>query len=193
MKRIIKPFSFTVLLTFVLISFSGCRAYDKFSDYFYRLVSTREIYMFENISEFESMEDNFKEYGQIQKYDPSYDESLNGLEYVNQYLAKYECENYEFEIFAYEFQMVEQAQQYYSNHGNETSQAVTRWYINSSGKITIITLNEKNIYKIKYQKQDEEAITELLSQKLALEMIVVKDEVIYHFECIENVKYKDNE
>lgn len=81
MKRIIKPFSFTVLLTFVLISFSGCRAYDKFSDYFYRLVSAKEIYMFENISEFESMEDNFKEYGQIQKYEPSYDESLNGLEY----------------------------------------------------------------------------------------------------------------
>ena len=178
----------------VLFCFSGCSFGDMMENLYYKLSSSNEVYMFESIDELENMESSFKQYGQVERYSEQDDEYLQDLKYVNKYLAKYECESYEFEIYAYEFETIEQAHQYYTNsnylanYDDETPHKrdnIWRLYSNSMGTIYIIAINEFDIYRITYEKKNEDEINELLSSHLELEMIVCNDGVPgYTFECI---------
>lgn len=182
----------------VLFCFSGCSFGDMMENLYYKLASSNEVYMFESIDELENMEALFEKYGQVERYSEQDDEYLQDLKYINKYLAKYECESYEFEIYAYEFETIEQAHQYYTNsnylanYDDETPHKrdnIWRLYSNSMGTIYIIAINEFDIYRITYEKKNEDEINELLSSHLKLEMIVCNDGVPgYTFECIKNDK-----
>lgn len=186
MKRI-KINSTLFVVVFLVLSLSGCSLYEAFGGFVKSLDESVscDIYMFESISELDSMENSFKEYGEVEKYSPSDDEYLNELEYKNSYLARYECDSYEFEIFAYEFQSTEDARQYYSNfEKDKIDEDVWRLYKNLSGDVTIIAWNKSNMYRMEYSKENEKPVSDLLSQSLSFEMVWIEDEETLHFECV---------
>ena len=177
----------------VLFCFSGCSFGDMMENLYYKLASSNEVYMFESIDELENMEASFEKYGQVQKFSDSYDECLQGLKYEKQYVAKYECNDYEFDIYAYEFETDEQAREYYINYdGDNLSRNIWNLYFNSRGTVTSMTINGANIYRIVYQEDDEKEINSLLSENLSIQMIYVIEDY-HHHECIKNPNYKGTE
>ena len=195
-KAIIKISIIILSILLVVSCFAGCSLYEMFNSLIYKMdkALSCEIYMFENISELENMENSFKEEnGMVQKYDPSYDECLKGLEYINQYSARYKCDNYEFEIYAYEFGTVEEAYEYYcrSKNGEEViMETIKSSYTNAQGKVTIVALNETNVYRAKYLKNNEELIEDFLSKKLTHQITWLEEDVAAGYVFVKNDKYK---
>ncbi len=200
-KTLTKVLALLLMLAIVLLCFPAC-ALEMFTNFLYlanRIMdnSFDEFYIYETTEELENMGTRFCEYGSVEKYAVSADEFLNGLEYENQYLAKYECEEYSFEIFAYEFKEAEQAQIYYNTsmkEDNDDGFDLSIWhcysYSSESGEVKIIVINETDVYRINYPKKSEEAITALLSQSLSLKIIDIDGEKMsFEFECVENEKY----
>ena len=182
-----------IFLIIIAFSFGGCGFNGMMQNFYYKLASSNEVYMFENIDELENMEASFKKYGQVQKFSDSYDECLQGLKYKKQYVAKYECDDFEFDIYAYEFETEEQAREYYINFA-EDDLDINLWnlYFNSKGTVTSMTINGVNIYRIVYQKNDEKAINTFLSECLSIKMIFIVEDY-HHYECIKNSNYKEIE
>lgn len=177
----------------VLFCFSGCSFGDMMENLYYKLASSNEVYMFESIDELENMEALFEKYGQVQKFSDSYDECLQGLKYEKQYVAKYQCNDYEFDIYAYEFETDEQAREYYINYdGDNLDNNLWNLYFNSRGTVTSMTINGVNIYRIVYKEDDEKEINSLLSENLSIQMIYVIEDY-HHYECIKNPNYKGTE
>ena len=173
-NTITKVSSIILMIVVFMVSLSGCWFEDAFDAFFYKKTSSQDIYMFENLDELRNMEKSFEKYGQVQSLEAYEDEFLNNLKFENNYLAKYKCEEFEFEIFAYEFEETNLAKKYYFNiEGKQIFEDYNVWrlYLNENGNVSIIALNYSDIYRISYKKTNEKAINELLSKHLSYKII----------------------
>ena len=142
---------FTFLMLIVLTSCSS--------------INKNRYCIFSNISEFEMIESEFSKKGEIQRYnDTSRDENLEGLQYVAHYAAYYKCEEFEFEIFAYEFQDTEEAHQYFYNHTGRESDRDTNFF-GSGGMFSydLVVIDGKNAYFASTSSGDVDEMYEFFS------------------------------
>ena len=118
--------------------------------------------IFSDISECEK----FKEYDgiNIKKYDTSEkDKKLKGVDYEKFYAAKISCSEFEFEIFAYEFNDIGSAQTYFENVTGKEVSANTE-FSSSFGPLSgrRIVIDGKNAYVIYCSSIDEKAVLNFL-------------------------------
>lgn len=124
----------------------------------------REYYIFTDINEclnFESTAEIIK----VEKYDSTEkDEKIMGLRYNNFYGAKIECSNYQFEIFAYEFENDDIARQYFEVVSGKTYSSESAFF--GSGGITsyaLVVVDVNKAYKINTTSGDIEKVKVLLA------------------------------
>ncbi len=115
--------------------------------------------IFSNISEFEMIESEFLKKGEIQKYnDTSRDENLEGLQYVAHYAAYYKCEEFEFEIFAYEFESSDVSREYHKNVSIETDKDVSMHKTVGITKTKLVLIDNTMAYSAFYSNVDAEQV-----------------------------------
>ena len=139
-----------------------------------------EFYIFENLDELENIENSFQKYGTVNRYDsPAKDKYLKDLSFVDSYAAYYECEEFEFEIFAYEFLDKDVSKEYFDNVTGK-DQAFDVNFSRHSG-ITILSKTEMTIidhekaYTMIYKSKYNEDIDNFLSENFTLRLDYNKD------------------
>ena len=115
--------------------------------------------IFSNISEFEMIESEFSKKGEIQRYnDTSRDENLEGLQYVAHYAAYYKCEEFEFEIFAYEFESSDVSREYHKNVSIETDKDVSMHKTVGITQTKLVLIDNTMAYSAFYSNVDAEQV-----------------------------------
>ena len=153
MKKII----LVSILVIVLFASSSCN-----------MLRTRSnICIFSDITEFEQIEKDFLEYGTVERYDsPKDDKHLKGLSYVKFYAGKYKCDDFQFEIFAYEFEDSILAEKYYENAvGNETT--INPRYVISGNlrNTTLLVIDGANVYLASYSTKYKHNVESFFATK----------------------------
>ena len=136
---------FTFLMLIVLTSCSS--------------INKNRYCIFSNISEFEMIESEFSKKGEIQRYnDTSRDENLEGLQYVAHYAAYYKCEEFEFEIFAYEFESSDVSREYHKNVSIETDKDVSMHKTVGITQTKLVLIDNTMAYSAFYSNGDAEQV-----------------------------------
>lgn len=128
---------------------------------------TEKIYMFSDINECNGFKDIEKErYVNALK-----DNNLSDLKYKKFYGAYCENQDFEFEIFAYEFENVDFAKQYYRNYINADTDRNTIYHL-SSGHflVTLLVIDENKAYIINTNVFDVKDVQSFISHKFSLDI-----------------------
>ena len=136
-----------------------------------------DIYIFENISECENIEEYKSDDAVVTIYDiPTDDKNLDDLEYDSFYAASYESDELDFEIFAYEFVDSDSAKEYFSKKTGIES-VYSTMFLTSGGmtKYDIIVIDESRAYYAETSKEDEEDMNQLLSRVFSKKLEFVND------------------
>ena len=105
------------------------------------------------------IESEFLKKGEIEKYnDTSRDENLEGLQYVAHYAAYYKCEEFEFEIFAYEFESSDVSREYHKNVSIETDKDVSMHKTVGITKTKLVLIDNTMAYSAFYSNVDAEQV-----------------------------------
>lgn len=132
-----------------------------------------EYYIFKDLNELEIVENDFQNYGTVDKYDnPSKDKYLNELNYEDFYAAYYECEDFEFEIYAYEFCDEAVSKNYYRNvTGTESKSDVNFKASSGISETKMIVIDCKNAYSITFENKYGKKIQAFLSENFTLHLV----------------------
>ncbi len=115
--------------------------------------------IFSNISEFEIIESEFLNQGEVEKYnDTSKDENIKELQYVAHYAAYYTCEDFEFEIFAYEFENSDASREYHKNVSVETDKSVSMHRTVGITQTKLVLIDNTMAYSAFYSNADAEQV-----------------------------------
>ena len=134
------------------------------------------LYIFSDIDECENIETYGSEHAEITRYDsPTKDKYWDGLKYTAFYGANYTSAEFDFKIFAYEFQTSEHAMKYFENitgkkiigqnvSGNDDHPETT--FSTSAGATTYrrVVIDARNAYLITSSKKDAKDVEQFLSK-----------------------------
>lgn len=133
----------------------------------------RDYYIFSDISECENIIQKKSEDATIEKYDmPDKDKNLKDLQYSAFFAAKYSSSELTFEIFAYEFQSEEEAQQYFERTARVNSDRTTNfleWGNLRSNHIVVV--DQKNAYLVNATRKDAEKLKTFLGEVFSKQII----------------------
>ena len=136
--------------------------------------SKNGYYIFSEIQELENMELQFEEYGEVDRYnDTSKDKNIKEMQYDRFYGAYYKCEDFEFEIFAYEFSNIYNAKKYFQNVTGKECKTTVNFGTTSgmSQKTQMIVINQENAYLILFENEFAKEIENFLSENFALHLV----------------------
>ena len=146
MKQIFKNLLISCTILAVCLSFCACA--PRISDF----------YIFNTIEECEIIESEKSENAIITIYDsPKTDKNLKDLAYNQLYAVKYDSDELDFEIFAYEFSTSDSAKKYFENNtGIETE--LNTHYLASGGitKYKVVVIDGCNAYYATTAQKDYE-------------------------------------
>lgn len=130
-----------------------------------------EYYIFSDIDDFEQIEEDYSEEITIEKYDsPEKDKNIKKLSYTDFYAAEYSCKEFEFEIFAYEFESKDIAKEYFKNatdRESENDESFLEW--GGIGGSEIVVLDDERTYVVSTSvpKKTKEFLSQIFSIKIA--------------------------
>lgn len=126
-----------------------------------------DVYMFKSIEECWKIETQAEENSVFNRYlDTSRDNYLSGLSYNSFFSGKYSCEQYEFEIFAYEFNDTMSAIEYFKKiTGKDSIQKSTNFSLSSGiAQSRIIAISETNAYIVYCPTKDFTDVCKMLEK-----------------------------
>ncbi|MBQ2972148.1 MAG: hypothetical protein IJE16_06335 [Ruminococcus sp.] len=136
-----------------------------------------DIYIFENISECENIEEYKSDDAVVTTYDtPNADKNFDDLEYDSFYASSYESDELDFEIFVYEFVDSDSAKEYFSKETG-IEPVYSTMFLASGGmtKYDIIVIDESRAYYAETSKEDEEDLNLFLSRVFSKKLEFVND------------------
>ena len=126
--------------------------------------------MFSDISECE----NFKKHDgvMVKKYNtPEKDKKLKNLEYEKFYAAKISCDDFEFEIFAYEFKDSKSAKKYFENNtGIDTDRNTTFSTSFGLSNGSQIVISEEKAYIFYCSSSDRYDVSDFLYENFTVKL-----------------------
>ena len=164
MKKIIK---FVALAcTMVFIVFFLLEAFNFVSMLHY-MKKEKHFYIFDNIEECSAIENSelsgakFEHYNSLKK-----DKELNNAVPLHSFCGKFSCDDFEFEIYAYEFADGEAAFNYFKNiPGDRVSYKTTDFYFQQNfDSCVLAVVNFESVYKILYDADNRDQVHEFLSE-----------------------------
>ena len=127
-------------------------------------------YMFQNLEECKQLKSYEQIPAQIVEYlDPTIDKNYNDLNYKFFWGMKYQSENLEYEIFAYEFTSKDYALKYYVNvTEDDTSDYITWIEIFSDNQYEFVVIENDKVYVIKSSSLYIDSINKMLSDTFSV-------------------------
>ncbi len=140
-----------------------------------RLAKEREIHSFATIQECQDIINRKKEDAEVLVYDlPAQDINLNGLEYKEGFGCKYTSEEFNFEIFAYEFFDDAGASSYYDNIRDVKSiNKNPKYTFHDSGglfRFKRVVLDDNKAYVITCKLKDEQKVVNFINSIFTIDM-----------------------
>lgn len=130
------------------------------------------VYIFEDIKECQNIIANKSDDAEIELYDtPNSDKYLNNLQYNDFFACKYLCDDFEFEIFAYEFVDSDTNKQYFENAADRTSERYSDFL--SWGGISnysSVVIDGNNAYIIHSSTSNKKKVTEFIATVFSLKL-----------------------
>jgi len=128
------------------------------------------IYMFADMEECKtiaSADDSFSKYT-----DSSSDKNVSGLTYTDFFAGKYDAGDFQFEIFAYEFDSVDSARAYFDKVTGKNSDGLISNYSSSSGVMSshIVVFEGKLAYALYLPTSDVVDVAEFLSNVFSIKI-----------------------
>ena len=143
-------FSVVLILLTVLFSFV------------FSALPEQDIYIYENITECEELRALGGETGTFTEYAvPKNDGNLGDLSYASCFAGKYLCVDYDFEIFAYEFEDEESARVYFKNCTGKANSGRTQNFSLSLGltRARLAVMKDTKAYIVLCSTEDIESRT----------------------------------
>lgn len=173
-----KKIFLVVIIIIVLFSLCGC--VENMVKTMFNIVGMNDnVCIFSEISQLEQIEESFLKYGDVERYQSSdKDKYLKKLSYNNFYAAEYQCEDFEFEIYAYEFESITVAENYYENVVGNTP-PINPEYSSSGNFInkSLLVIDGSNVYLAKYPYKYRQEVESFLAsnfEKLLFETQVTE-------------------
>ncbi|MBQ4585481.1 MAG: hypothetical protein IJA82_04675 [Clostridia bacterium] len=141
---------------------------------FFSLISCNfarfNYYIFDDISECENITKTEYTNAKLSRYDtPINDNNLGNLEYLEFFGGCFSSDEIEFEIFAYEFQCINDAQKYFKNVTDMDSDSNSAVSIYSHNfKTRIIVTHFECAYLVKTPSSDANAVLDLLNDTFSV-------------------------
>lgn len=129
-------------------------------------------YIFADISECEAIKMSKLDGARFESYDPhEKDDNLKDLNFEKSFCGKFTCDDFEFEIFAYEFSASETAKAYFVSETGKTDNPDTT-FSGSWGATNgrFIVLDSERVYQIKSKSKYRDDIFEFLSEIFSKEI-----------------------
>ena len=131
-----------------------------------------KYYIFSEITECNNFTIDKKGGAEIIEYDtPDDDRYLENMKYKNFFAAKYKSSEFEFEIFAYEFENSDSAKEYFKNATGRTSDLDTNFL--SSGGITsqkIVVINFEKAYTLYTSADSSEQVKKFIGENFTIQI-----------------------
>lgn len=125
-----------------------------------------DFYIFENISECQGIQNSTLSGAKFEHYEIEKDKKLKGLTYTERFCGKFSCDEFEFEIFAYEFENAESAKKYFDNVTGtaDNIESYTSFYGNfGMFSVDIMVFDFEKAYRVNLSKSDIEEVFQFLS------------------------------
>lgn len=131
-----------------------------------------DAYVFKEIGECEALETSDRKDAKFEKYEtPSEDKKLKKLEYETFFGGKYSCDEFSFEIFAYEFKDSDTAKKYYENvTGGISGFDANFSKIARMSSFIMVVLNNEFSYTIYTSPHNAGAVQDFISEIFSLEI-----------------------
>ena len=150
------------VLVLLLILLSLCSCLD----------TNIEVYIFDDITECQNIITNKSDDVDIEVYEtPNSDKYLKDLEYEDFFACKYVCDDFEFEIFAYEFVDSDTNKQYFENVTDRTSERYSDFL--SWGGISnysSVVINGNNAYIIHSSTSNKNKVTKFIATVFSVKL-----------------------
>lgn len=124
------------------------------------------IHIFANLNECALIATAQNEDGSFSKYtDTVSDKDASGLAYTDFFAGEYTCGTYEFEIFAYQFDNEDSAQEYFERATGKNSEGVDSNFSLSSGliKTRLVVFDKNRAYTVRMPTGDVDDVTQFLA------------------------------
>lgn len=114
-----------------------------------------------------SADGNFSEYSDVLS-----DENVRGLTYTDFFAGVYDCDTFEFEIFAYEFDSVDSARAYFDEVTGKNSDGLDANFTLSSGLLTssLVVFDSNRAYVVYAPAMDVSDVAQFLSGVFSLKI-----------------------